>query len=225
MNFQGLWNRKHDEIIVAILGGLAVIFIGWLCKKVFPRFNGAQKSDHGTSSSTVVTASPQITQQFSPTINNNIHIPALVEPISNKSTDRRCETDRRTLEELQRLLPEQDGIARLRHQRFWLKFNWTLDAVLLPYLEATSGPNHRFLDPELEDLRSQLYSAIKDLGDRIHRYSDPLSNSPTERYFWKLEQESVTEWDARRDEVWKLAERVCKLYDELILTGRRNLHE
>src|ERR1035438_10104327 len=56
-------------------------------------------------------------------------------PVNNASSNRKNEIDRKTLEELQSLLPEQDGISRLRHGQFWPKFNWTLDSVLLTYLQ------------------------------------------------------------------------------------------
>ena len=139
--------------------------------------------------------------------------------------NRKNETDRKTLRELQELLPEQDGIGKLlRGQSFWRKFVWTLDSTFFPYLSA-SGPNHKFLDPELEDLRGHLYDSIKDLGDKVYRYSDWLPKSTTERLFWTQYNEPLPEYNARRDEVWALAERVCKLYDDLILTGRRKLHE
>lgn len=220
----GLWNRKHDEIVITVLGGLVVIFLAWICKKVFDRLNSAQSSDR-TAAPTVVTTSPQISQQFSPTINNNIQIPTPAATVNDTNTGRRNETDRKTLEQLQALLPEQDGIARLRRQQFWPKFTWTLDSILFHYLQTTSGPSHKFLDPELEDLRSHLYNTVKDLGDRVYRYSDWLQNSTTERYFWTQDNELIAEFNNRRDEVWKLAEQVCSLYDKLILTGRRKLHE
>src|SRR4051812_2016162 len=113
MDWQSLWARKHDDIIIAVLAGLAVIFVGWLCTKVFARWNRVPKPEQAKR------PLPAITQHFSPTINNTIQIPVASVSPSASGANGRTVADRNTLAELQTLLPEQGGIARLRRQQFW----------------------------------------------------------------------------------------------------------
>jgi hypothetical protein len=135
-------------------------------------------------------------------------------------------TDQKTLEALKQLLPNEGGIMQLRNQSFWGRFPWDADAVLISFLQRDTGPEHGFLDEHLEGLRQQLHETITLLLDRVHRYSDPPSkisdaSSGNFRFFWKQDNESIATYDARRNEVFEAAKRVCGIYDDLVLTARR----
>jgi hypothetical protein len=137
--------------------------------------------------------------------------------------------DRKTLKEFRKLLPNEGAIQQLRNQQFFSRFPWdaAADAVLSSFLQD-AGPDHGFLDEQLEELRRQLHEAINLLLDRVRRYSDPLSeisdgSSGAFRMFWKLDNEDIAAYDARRNEVFEAANRVCALYDGLVLTARRKV--
>src|SRR5260370_38492460 len=102
----------------------------------------------------------------------------------------------------------------LRDQFFWGRVPWDADGGLLSFLQRDTGPDHGFLDEHLEGLRQRLHEAIALLLDRVHRYSDaPSQGSDTAseklRFFWKLDNEDISTFDARSNEVFQAAKLVC----------------
>jgi hypothetical protein len=131
--------------------------------------------------------------------------------------------DQQTLKALTKLLSNHGGIMQLRNQPFQSRFLWNADEILLSFQQLDTGPDHGFLDKQLEGLRQQLHEAIALLLDRVHRYSD-LSGGTSDqqfRVFWRMGDENIATYDARRNEVFEAAKSVCDIYDDLVLTARR----
>jgi hypothetical protein len=139
--------------------------------------------------------------------------------------------DEYTLEAFTKLLPNKGGIMQLRNKQFWSRFEWSLDELLAGFLREDAGPEHGFLDEQLESLRQELHGYVSLLLDRVHRYSEPPSSltrggGAEDRHFRFLSKgpnEDIARYDARRNELYEAAKNVCRIYDDLILTARRKL--
>jgi hypothetical protein len=90
--------------------------------------------------------------------------------------------DQNTLAAFRGLLPNEGVIMQLRHQSFSSRFPWDADADLRSFLNVDSGPDHGFLDEQLEERRQQLHGAITMLLDRVYRYSDPPSKTSSGKF-------------------------------------------
>lgn len=148
--------------------------------------------------------------------------------ISTDLVAKRKTPDESALEVLVKLLPNKGAIMQLRSQQFWPRFEWGLDEPLLRFLQEDTGPEHGFLDGQLENLRQQLHEQVSLLMDRVYRYSESLpesSHSTAEdrrfRLLRKQDSEQIASYDARRNELYEAAKNVCRIYDDLVLTARR----
>ena len=130
-------------------------------------------------------------------------------------------TDQKTFNNLQAVLPSR-SIAQLRTQHFSSTFEWNLDRVLLEFHQWDVISEHRFLDPALERIHGCLRDAVDVLVDKVHRYSEQLTEDGRARGFSPLGRiEDMTEFEAHRNEAFEAAKGVCDSYDDLVLTARR----
>lgn len=143
----------------------------------------------------------------------------------NHGKETKLSSDEKTLEELRKLLPNEGGIMQLRDQPFLSRFLWNADSILRSFLQMDSGPEHGFLDYDLEQIRGHLHKAVATLLDLVYRYSVELpegTESGKFRYFSPLGKiEDMPAFDKRRNEVSEAARKVCSVYDDLVLTARR----
>lgn len=156
--------------------------------------------------------------------------------LRDKQTALEIHPDKKTFTALKELLPNEGCVAGLRRLPgssqvagsggSQLPWDGYMTGRLFLFQERDAGAEHAFLDDGLEALRRQLHGAIDLLLQCVHQHSDVAPN-PTDRegakfrYFRKDHSEDVSTYDARRNEVFQAAKKVCELYDELVRTARK----
>lgn len=139
------------------------------------------------------------------------------------SSTQPSEADRRTLQDLLTLVPSNGTIGWLRTFHFGGSFdNSDLDD-LRKYLDHRNGPDHEFLDPEIEKLRidfrkvSRRFLTYKAGNTWLIRDTDRIG-VPIE---WEVEQHD--RWVKTIDRLNDLADSICESYDRLVRIARKKL--
>lgn len=118
--------------------------------------------------------------------------------------------DQATLSNLRSVLPEST-IGQLRGQPHQ-QFPTSIKPLLLTFLQATEGPDHAFLDEQLEELRGQLRHKTERLVELLSGgHPSPVRNSLVSR---------MARQQYHNDLSWR-SQGVCSAYDALIIAARR----
>jgi pyrimidine deaminase RibD-like protein len=137
------------------------------------------------------------------------------------------EADRRTLDDLLEVLPSGGAIRFLRTNNFaGFPFEWEQLKDLDRFHHERSGPDHEFIDPEIEslrlDLRVKCNSLTRYLGLNTWYHPAPGGGSyasvPGE---WESEQPE--RFKRTVETIHAQAQNVCDAYDQLVRTARRKL--
>lgn len=136
----------------------------------------------------------------------------------------RFETDRKILQELLEVLPSHGVISFLRHHDFGGPYRTTSIEAIRQFVNNFDGPDHEFLDEQIESLRKDLHSSCTDflhaLAHRTFRveFADGFLSIPSD---WKTDKTEL--WERARAEINTAADELCKSYDDLVRTARRKL--
>jgi hypothetical protein len=136
------------------------------------------------------------------------------------------EADRKALEDFLQILPSNGGIERLREFNFagWaFEWDWFSDIKRFFYTRK-DGPEHEFLDPDLERLRQELLNSINALLRALSHHTFYLKGS-------NAHASVPEEWDTEQpdrfkkavDEIHKAADDTCSSYDAFVRAARSKL--
>jgi hypothetical protein len=134
-----------------------------------------------------------------------------------------AEADKKILRDFLQAVPSNGSIHFVRHTDFRASFRWERLKDIEAFTERRKGPEHEFLDPELEEARHR-FMAECDLLLRAlaHRTfptgSDNIQAIPRE---WRYENAELFERAAA--EIHAAADAVCGAYDRLVRSARKKL--
>ena len=131
------------------------------------------------------------------------------------------EADRQTLAKLVDLMADSGSIEFLRTNHFGGSFQWSrLDSIQETLLR--SGPEHEFIDPELEQLRADFQTACNAFMNyaAINTFvvGNALQGIPKN---WRTEQRE--RFDRTVKELHTRADNLCSAYDKLVRAARKKL--
>ena len=119
---------------------------------------------------------------------------------------------------------ESRSMDWLRERNFaGFSFDWNRLDGIERFVTAHKGPEHEFLDPALEKLRTEFYDRSDKLLSLLAMVTFPVGNGNRQAIpeWWELEQPERFHKTVK--EVHKAAEMVCSSYDRLVRTGRRKV--
>jgi hypothetical protein len=141
------------------------------------------------------------------------------------SPDAGTEPDRQTLAALVDLMADSGSIDFLREHRFGGSFWWSrLDGIKKALYR--SGPEHEFIDQELEQLRTGFQTACSAFMNYVvtntfvlnSSVSDAVHGIPPE---WHFEERG--RFDRAVKELDTAAKNLCSAYDKLVRVARKKL--
>lgn len=151
-------------------------------------------------------------------------------PGSALSPDSR-NTDRQTLSKLMDRLPNNGSIAFIRTFDFDNRYQYNSLSDFHYFVEDTNGPEHEFLDPDLEKLRQTLRIAIGTFLRQVASNTFVCEHPPSETFensWHQIDREfALRDPKAYRsaiDFMNTAADELIEAYDVLIRAARRNLY-
>lgn len=135
-----------------------------------------------------------------------------------------AEADKKILRDLMETLPSNGSIRFLRTNNFEFSFAEKRLENIETFYYDRNGPDHEFLDPELEAVRQKLRGACKALLSAVATQTFPTNNPD-----WQAVPDDWAEGkDPERfhravDEIHAAADAVWSTYDELVRLARRKL--
>lgn len=133
------------------------------------------------------------------------------------------EADKQTLSTLIATMAKSGTVDWLREANF---AGWSFDWSRLDGIERVivrKGPEHEFIDAELEKLRKSFYDASKKLVGLLATETFPVGNGSRQAIpeDWQFEQPD--RFKKAVEDVHDAAEAVCSSYDQLVRTAKRKL--
>jgi hypothetical protein len=133
------------------------------------------------------------------------------------------ETDRQTLRALLAVMAKSGTMDWLRDANF---AGWSFDWSRLHGVERfimRKGPEHEFIDPELEKLRKKFYDAGKKLVTLLATDTFPVGNGSRQAIPEDWETEQPERFEKAVKETHAAADLVCSSYDQLVRTAKKRL--
>lgn len=135
------------------------------------------------------------------------------------------EADKRTLADFLAVVPSMGAIHFLRTQDFAGSYREDRLDDLHRYVAERGGPDHEFLDSELEAIRRKFLESCESFLHVLGRTAEMVGSSgiiyrgvPAE---WK--HEAPENFKQAAHEIHSAADAVCSAYDELVRLARRKL--
>jgi hypothetical protein len=134
------------------------------------------------------------------------------------------ETDKKTLRDLMEMLPSGESISFLRSNDFGAAYRADQMNSIRQFVALCAGPEHEFLDAELEKKRRKFWkhcqTLLRVLGLRtfVIPPEGELRAVPAE---WRFEKPPL--FKAAVEEIHTAADAVCRAYDSLIRGARKKL--
>jgi len=120
------------------------------------------------------------------------------------------------------MLPSSGAIDFVRRHDFAGSFSWDRLTDLKKLQYERNGPEHEFLDPDLETLRQDLLKSTDSLLMALATYAFSVGENifrvPKE---WEIEKPSLLRKTV--DEIHRAADNVCTAYDTLVRSARQRL--
>jgi len=129
--------------------------------------------------------------------------------------------DGKTLAALIELMATSGCMDWLRGANFagW-SFDWKrLDAV--EEFASRKGPEHEFIDPDVEKLRKALYAASRQLMSLLATETFPVGNGNRQAIPEEWESEQPERFRKAIEAIHAAADKVCGSYDELVRAARK----
>lgn len=133
------------------------------------------------------------------------------------------ETDRQTLSALLETMKKSGTMDWLREANFagW-SFEWDrLDGI--QRVIVRKGPEHEFIDTELEKLRKRFYGASKHLVGLLATETFPVGDGDRQAIPEDWEFEQPERFKKAVKQVHEAADAVCNSYDELVRSAKKKL--
>ncbi len=132
--------------------------------------------------------------------------------------------DRKTLRDFMQILPSNGSIEFLRNRDFagW-SFDWEFLRDLENFVYTRNGPDHEFIDPELERLRTALLRAGKALLSLLALETFPVGSKDRQSVPEEWEIEQAERFRRVVHQIHTGADRVCEAYDNLVRKARQKL--
>lgn len=135
-----------------------------------------------------------------------------------------AESDKRILRDVLEVVPSNGAIRFLRTNNF---AGWSFEMKLISDIERffhdRNGPDHEFLDPELEAARKRFRLAGKAFLVAIATYTFPTSNPGRQSVPEDWESEQPGRFDEAVREIHTAADELCEAYDYLVKLARKKL--
>jgi len=134
------------------------------------------------------------------------------------------EADKATFADLRKCLPSTGNMKFIRESTFGFSFRDSDIAELEKFGDDRGGPEHEFLDEELESQRREfqkkLLAFLRHIGHHTYRINHNIDRLevPGE---WEINDPS--RFHNAIEELGKAADEVCEAYDAMIRLGRRKL--
>lgn len=135
-----------------------------------------------------------------------------------------AKADKRTLRDLLVIVPSSGTIAFLRTRNFaGFSFDWKSIRDIERFVGGRSGPDHEFLDPELEMARKKFRDECLSLLSALAIHTFPTNNADRQTVPPDWEIEAPESFSRAIGEIHAAADSVCNSYDELVRMARRKL--
>jgi hypothetical protein len=133
-----------------------------------------------------------------------------------------AEADKKILRDLMEIVPSNRSIRFLREDSLASSFVWERLENIEDFLDKRDGPEHEFLDPELEMSRRKFRNECEALLDFLS-----MNTWGTEKGFQSVPKEWHWEkperWKETVNEIKRAKKAVCSAYDERIRLARKKL--
>jgi hypothetical protein len=133
-----------------------------------------------------------------------------------------AEADKKILRDLLEIMPSNGSIRFVRDNSFGNSFKWEWLKDIEVFFYDRAGPEHEFLDSELEMARGKLHKECGALLDVLS-----LNTWTTEKGFQSIPQEweweNPTRWKETLSEFRTARNAVCSTYDDLVRLARKKL--
>jgi 5-methylcytosine-specific restriction endonuclease McrA len=133
------------------------------------------------------------------------------------------EADAQTLEALIKLMASTGTIDWLRGANF---AGWSFDWSRLEGIEAffhQKGPEHEFIDTDLEALRKNFHAAVAKLLTLLATETYPVGSGNRQAIPEDWEDEQPERFQRAVKEAHETSDLVCKIYDDLVRAAKRRL--
>jgi hypothetical protein len=133
------------------------------------------------------------------------------------------QADRETLNSLLDLMSKTGTIDFLRENNF---AGWSFEWNRLEGIERfimRKGPEHEFIDSELEALRKSFYDSCKVIIGLLARYTHPVGSGNRQSIPEDWEIDLPEQFEKAVSEVHGAAENVCNSYDVLVRRARKKI--
>jgi hypothetical protein len=132
--------------------------------------------------------------------------------------------DKEILRDFLLILPSNGSIKFLRHHNFAASFAWKQLEDIDRFCHDRSGPDHEFLDPELQTTQIKFRESCQALLASLARNTFTTHHVELRHAVpAEWEEEQPERFDRVVEEIHKAAKDVCRSYNELVKLARRTL--
>ena len=134
-----------------------------------------------------------------------------------------AEADKKIFSDLLQVVPSNGSIKFLRTYDFGSSFGERRLEDIEAFLYDRSGPDHEFLDFELEAVRRKFRETCRTLLYAVATQTSPANNPNRQAIPRELEIEDPKGFHRAVNEIHMAADALCSTYDELVRLARRKL--
>jgi hypothetical protein len=135
-----------------------------------------------------------------------------------------AEADKKVLRDFVETVPSNGSLKFLRINNFaGFSFDWKRLEDIETFIHDRNGPDHEFLDPELETARKKFRESSQALLFALATHTLPTNNQDRQAVPDEWEIEAPERFNRAVDEIHTAAEGVCTTYDELVRLARKKL--
>jgi hypothetical protein len=136
----------------------------------------------------------------------------------------RAEADKKTLREFLEIVPSNGSIKFLRTRNFaGFSFDWNCLRDIEVFVHEREGPDHEFLDLELERARQKFRMSCQTLLIVLAKYTIPTSKEDRQTVPPEWELDAPERFHRVVDEIHTATDAVCNTYDCLVRLARKKL--
>lgn len=135
-----------------------------------------------------------------------------------------AEADKRVLRDFMETVPSNGTIRFLRTNNFaGFSFEWKRLEDIERFVEDRNGPDHEFLDLELEAARQRFRENCRALLVALATNTFPTTNQDRQAVPPEWEIEAPERFNSAVEEINAAADAVCSTYDDLVRLARKKL--
>jgi hypothetical protein len=135
-----------------------------------------------------------------------------------------AEADKKILRDFMETVPSNGSIRFLRTNNFaGFSFEWKRLEDIEAFFHDRNGPDHEFLDPELEATRQKFRESCQGLLVALATNTFPTNSEGRQAVPDDWETEAPERFNRVVNEIHTAAEAVCSTYDDLVRLARKKL--